>query len=106
VGFGSCRNNDALNSNEFQILLGKPIHFKTEFYGLTYSAIKLIQGLRLGMATGQRRHRGDVVSLCITLDDDIKITFHGISLVQFYRVCARPAHRARTEARLSFLIRP
>jgi hypothetical protein len=66
-----------LNSNELKILLRKPVHFETELYGLSNSAIELIQGLRLGMATGQRRHRGDVVSLCITLYDDVEITFHG-----------------------------
>ena len=55
-----------LNSNELGILLWKSVHFETEFYGFTYPTIKLIQGLRLSMATGQRWHR--------------------ISLVQFYRV--------------------
>jgi hypothetical protein len=77
VGFGSCRNNDALNSNELEILLWKSVHFETEFYGLAYPTIKLIQGLRLSVATGQRWHRGDVVSLCITLYDDVEITLQG-----------------------------
>jgi hypothetical protein len=52
------------------------VDLEAEFDGFFDSRQKLVQRSRLGVAAGERRDRGHIVSLFVLLDYNVELTHH------------------------------
>ena len=59
---------------------GHAVHFQAEFDGFADSQHDVIEGLGLGVAAVQLRNGGYVIALSVTLDNDVELSRHCLSL--------------------------
>jgi hypothetical protein len=76
VDFGSCRNGDALDTDEFETVRRHTLNFKAQLDGFTNARGNLVQRTALGVASGELRDGGNVKALFITFNDDIELALH------------------------------
>ena len=76
---------DLLHANEIEGLDVIIRIFQAKLNGFLYSRHKLIKGFGLGMTAPETRHRGNVIALYISLNDNAEFLHRYILLVQTNR---------------------